>query len=67
MTKQGNYKNKSYNLRITDKLKSKLNFIKSKSGYNNLSDLLVEILNNFVNEYEAEHGEIRIEEEENND
>lgn len=63
MTKQGNYKNKSYNLRITDELKAKLNYIKSQSGYSNLSDLLVNILSNFVNDYEAEHGEIQIEEE----
>lgn len=63
MTKQGIYKNKSYNLRITDQLRNKLNYIKTESGYDNLSNLLVEILNNYVEAYEAEHGEIVVEEE----
>lgn len=63
MTKQGIYKNKSYNLRITDQLRNKLNYIKTESGYDNLSNLLVEILNNYVEAYEAEHGEIVVKEE----
>ena len=62
MTKQGNYKNKAYNLRISDQLRNKLNYIKANKGYDKLSSLLVDILTNYVQSYEAEHGEIKIEE-----
>lgn len=65
MTKQGTYKNKAYNLRISDDLKYKLNFIKTETGYDALSILLVDVISDFVTNYEAEHGEIRVPEEEN--
>lgn len=56
----GKNKLKSYPLRIEEDTKEKLKIIAKKTGRKELSKEIDYVLNKYVENYEAEHGEIEI-------
>lgn len=54
------YKNKSYNLRIPQELKRKFEIIAERQGYNKTSKLYYEVIKNYVEAYELQYGEIKV-------
>lgn len=56
------YKNKTYSLRIPNILQEKVKAI-AKSEHRKASQQYELIIQNFINDYEAIHGEIKIDEE----
>lgn len=54
------YKNKSYNLRIPADLKRKFEIIAERQGYSKTSKLYYEVIKNYVEAYELQYGEIKI-------
>ncbi len=56
----GKNKLKSYPLRIEEDTKEKLKIIAKKTGRKELSKEIDYVLNKYVENYEAEHGEIKI-------
>jgi len=58
----GEYKNKAYPLRLDNQLMSKVRKIAEQED-RPLSRQLEKIVKEYINKYEAEHGEIQIENE----
>lgn len=55
------YKNKTYSLRIPNEMQAKIKQI-AKNENRKISQQYEIIIRNFINDYEAIHGEIKIEE-----
>ena len=55
------YKNKTYTLRLPNELRIKFEEIARRNGYNKMSNAYKDVIEKYVNEYEREHGEIKIE------
>lgn len=55
------YKNKTYSLRLPNELRKKVEWIANEND-RKMSQQFELIIRNFVNDYEAIHGEIKVEE-----
>lgn len=55
------YKNKTYTLRLPNELRIKFEEIARRNGYNKMSNAYKDVIEKYVNEYEREHGEVKIE------
>lgn len=62
MTKQGNYKNKTYNLRIPNEMQEKIKII-AKRENRKASQQYEIIIGTWLAQYESLHGVIKINEE----
>lgn len=56
------YKNKSYNLRLPAELKRKFEIIAERQGYKKTSHLYHDVIEKYVQAYEHQYGEIKVEE-----
>ena len=54
------YKNKSYNLRIPGELKTKFEIIAKRQGYKYTSTAYEDVIRKYVEAYELQYGEIKI-------
>lgn len=59
------YKNKSYNLRLPADLKKKFEIIAKRQGYKKTSHAYQDVIEKYVEAYEHQYGEIKLDEEEN--
>ena len=62
MSTYDRYKNKAYSLRIPNEMQQKIKIIASREN-RKISQQYELIIRNFLNDYEAVHGEIKVEEE----
>lgn len=60
------YKNKTYSLRIPNELQQKIKTVASREN-RKISQQYELIIRNWINDYEAIHGEIEVGEENNSD
>lgn len=60
------YKNKTYSLRIPNELQQKIKTVASREN-RKISQQYELIIRNWINDYEAIHGEIEVEEGNNSD
>ena len=60
MARHGLYNNKAYSLRIPDELREKFEIIAKAQGYTMVSKAYKDLIEDYVNKYESEHGKIEL-------
>ena len=60
MSPNETHKHKAYNLRIPYELRAKFEFIAKEKGYTMLSKAYKDLIEGYVDKYEAENGRIEL-------